>query len=232
MAERDAELFAWSAKEVLTFERDRVSPIKTGLDLYRLIQSILSEITWDFDNEDASSRAVLETAKDEDAVQEYLAEQFRLRAKDRYHTARESEVAEGNMPDIVISAVGVPFAVAIEGKHGGKSWSTNSLEDALRSQLSEDYLRPANRRHGVLVISNHKRRGWLHPVSKKNINFADMIAYLRGVAATIASNAVGPISVAVVGIDALPRRRKRGARKNKPSPKKKKSKLTRSRVVR
>src|ERR1700716_167791 len=50
-----------------------------------------------FDHEDASSRAVLETAKDEDAVQNYLAEQLRLRSKGRYHTARENEVAEGNM---------------------------------------------------------------------------------------------------------------------------------------
>jgi hypothetical protein len=215
MAERDAEHLAWNANEILAFERHHISPIKTGLDLYRLTQSILAQITWDFDNANASSRAVLETAKDEDAVQEYLAEQFRLRARDRYHTARESEIAEGNMPDIIIAAVGAPVEVAIEGKHGGKGWSTNSLEDALRKQLSEDYLRPENRRHGLLVISNHKRRGWLHPVSKKNINFTEMIAYLQGVAATIVSNSVGGISVTVVGIDALPRQRKRSTKLGK-----------------
>ncbi len=158
MAERDAEQSPWSTKELLAFEREYVSPIRTGHDLHRVAQQVLSEIVWDFGSGDASSRAVLETARDEDAVQEYLHEQFRLRAKDRYHVAREAEIAEGNMPDILLSAVGAPFAVAVEVKHGGKGWSTNELEASLRTQLAEDYLRPSERRHGIFVVSNHKSR--------------------------------------------------------------------------
>jgi hypothetical protein len=209
MAERDAEIPAWNAEEVLKFERDHVLPVKTGLDLYRLTQALIKEIDWDFENQDASSRAVLETAKDENAVQNWLHEQLRHRAKDRFHATREPEVAEGNMPDILVSAVAVPVEIAVEAKHGGKGWSTKALEDALRGQLAEDYLRPLNRRHGVFVITNHRRRSWTHPHTGKRFNFSEMIAYLNGVASNITSNAVGDVNVTVIGIDALPRKRRR-----------------------
>jgi len=227
MAERDAEQSPWSTKELLAFEREYVSPIRTGHDLHRVAQQVLSEIVWDFGSGDASSRAVLETARDEDAVQEYLHEQFRLRAKDRYHVAREAEIAEGNMPDILLSAVGAPFAVAVEVKHGGKGWSTNELEASLRTQLAEDYLRPSERRHGIFVVSNHKSRGWKHPKTGKKLSFEEVIAYLQSCAHGIAANDSGPISVVVVGIDALPRRRKRSVasveKKSKAAPVKPKS---------
>jgi hypothetical protein len=211
MAERDAEIPAWRAEDILRFEREHILPVKTGADLYRLAQAVLAEVGWDFENENASSRAVLETAKDENAVQNWLDEQLRLRAKDRFHVSREPEVAEGNVPDIVMSAASAPVEVAIEVKHGGKKWSTQTLESALRNQLAEDYLRPANRRHGIFVVTNHRRRGWTHPHSGQRFTFSEMITYLNEVAARITSNAAGEIAVAVVGIDALPRPRRRGS---------------------
>jgi len=198
---------------LLLFERQHTLPVKTGGQLYRAARKVVGEIGWDFDHEDASSRAVLETAKDEDAVQNYLAEQLRLRSKGRYHTARENEVAEGNMPDIVLSATQSTAEVAIEAKHGGKKWSTATLEAALRGQLADDYLRPSQRRHGLLVITNHKKRGWTHPGMGASLSFAAMIAYLNEVSDTITRNAVGDVSVSVIGIDALPRPRTRSSKK-------------------
>ena len=126
MAERDTDLFAWSPAEVVAFERDKLLPVKTGVQLYRVVQKVISAIGWDFANSDASARAVLETAKDENAVQNWLAAEMRHRAKGRYHTARETEVAEANMPDIINAAVGAQVEVAVEAKHGGKNWSTNT----------------------------------------------------------------------------------------------------------
>jgi hypothetical protein len=101
------------------------------------VQAVIKEIGWEFDNADASSRAVLETARDEDAVQQWLAADIKHRAKGRYHASRESEVAEGNMPDVLVSAIGVLAEVAVEAKHGGKEWSTKGLEKSLRTQLAE-----------------------------------------------------------------------------------------------
>jgi hypothetical protein len=215
MAERDADPPAWSPAQVLAFERDRTLPVTTPDQLYRAAKGVLLQIASDFDHEDASSRAVLETARDENAVQTYLAEQLRLRAKGRYHVTRENEVAEGNMPDIQLSATQAGCELAVEAKHGGKGWSTKMLEAALRGQLAEDYLRPLQRRRGILVVTNHKKRGWKHPATNKPLTFGEMIAYLESKAAKIGRNKVGDISVCVVGIDALPRERTRKAKKTR-----------------
>ncbi|MGH9551275.1 MAG: hypothetical protein ACRD3W_17965, partial [Terriglobales bacterium] len=218
MAERDADVTAWRPAEVLAFERDKTLPVKSAPQLYKLVQGVINEIGWEFDNADASARAVLETARDEKAVQEWLAAEIKHRAKGRYHASRESEVAEGNMPDVLVSAVGALVEVAVEAKHGGKEWSTKQLEESLRNQLAEDYLRPAIRRHGVFVVTNHRKRGWTHPATRKRLTFAEMIAYLNGVAAGLKRNSVGDIAVTVIGVDAVKKRRgrARGNRKKVP----------------
>ena len=218
MVERDADVTPWRPAEVLAFEREHTLPIKSGPQLYKLVQSIINEIGWEFDNADASARAVLETARDEKAVQEWLAAEIKNRAKGRYHASRESEVAEGNMPDVLISAVGALVEVAVEAKHGGKEWSTKQLEGSLRDQLAEDYLRPATRRYGVFVVTNHRRRGWTHPATRKRLTFAQMIAYLNGVAAGIERNAVGDVAVTVIGIDAVKKRRTRARGDRQKTP--------------
>jgi hypothetical protein len=209
MAERDADPPAWLPAQVLAFERERMLPVTTPDQLYRAARAVLIQIAWDFGHEDASSRAVLEGARNENAVQTYLAEQLRLRAKNRYHVTRENEVAEGNMPDIQLSATQATWELAIEAKHGGKGWSTKTLEDALRGQLAEDYLRPPQRRRGILVITNHRKRGWKHPKTNKSLSFSDMIAYLESRAATLTRNRLGDIAVCVIGIDSVPRARTR-----------------------
>jgi hypothetical protein len=85
-------------------------------------------------------------------------------------------------------------------------------------QLAEDYLRPATRRHGVFVVTNHRRRGWTHPATRKRLTFAQMIAYLNGVAAGIKRNAVGDVAVTVIGIDAVKKRRTRARGDRQKTP--------------
>jgi hypothetical protein len=64
---------------------------------------------------------------------------------------------------VIIGSTAAEVEVAIEVKHGGKGWSARDLEGALTGQLAEDYLKPAKRRHGVLVVSHHGRRTWRAP---------------------------------------------------------------------
>ncbi len=123
------------------------------------------------------SAQLLERAKDEDEVQHWLVEQMNARARGRFHAMREAEVAIGDRPDVIIASTSASCEVAIEVKHGGKGWTARDLESALRTQLAEDYL-------------------------KKPISFSDLIAWLSGIAATITENAVGPIVVKCVGINA------------------------------
>ncbi len=202
MAERDTEIPAWAVTDILTLERQHTAPVKTGSDLFRVLLSTLDDIRFSFDNEDASSRPVLETAVDEDAVQNWLADQLNLRAKGRFHVHREAEVAGKKQPDVSVSSTSAPCEVAIEVKHGGKDWSVRELEEALRQQLAKDYLKPASRRHGVFLITHHGKRTWRHPVTKKIMIFTDLIAHLSTIALTLLRNKTGPIEVTVVGVDA------------------------------
>ena len=203
MAERDAEGHAWSIAEVLHFEQEWTSPISSDPDLFRTVRSRLANIAFSFERADMSSRHVLMTAVDEDAVQNWLAEQLLLRSMGQFHVHRESEVAAKKKPDMVISATAVPFEVALEVKHGGMSWSAAELERSLRHQLAVDYLKPQNRRHGVFVVTHHKpNRTWRHPLTRNKLSFSDLIAFLQDVGAGLMSNESGSIEVSVVGIDA------------------------------
>jgi hypothetical protein len=200
-AERDAEIPAWTAAEVLTFEREAIAPAKTGADLLRVVLGVLADIALNLTKGDFNSRALLERAKDEKEVQQWLAEQMNARARSRFHAFREPEVAIGDKPDLIIASATPPHQVAIEVKHGGKDWSGSDLEKALRVQLAEDYLKPDYRRHGVLVITHHRNRRW-YASDNKPMSFSDLIDRLSGIAATITETAVGHITVKCVGINA------------------------------
>jgi hypothetical protein len=201
-AERDAENPAWNAAEVLTFQRQFTAPVKTGADLLRVVMGIFGDIAQNLTHGDVTSRPLLERAKDEDEVQHWLVEQMNARARGRFHAFREAEVAIGDKPDVIVASTSAPCEVAIEVKHGGKGWSARDLEGALRKQLAEDYLKPESRRHGVLVVTHHRERRWLRISDNKPVSFWDLIAWLSGIAATITENAVGPIVVKCVGINA------------------------------
>jgi hypothetical protein len=223
-AERDSESPAWSTAEVLTFQRQFTAPAKTGADLLRVVMGVLGDIAQNLTHGDVTSRPLLERAKDEDEVQHWLVEQVNARARGRFHAFREAEVAIRDKPDVIIASTSAPCEVAIEVKHGGKGWTARDLESALRTQLAEDYLKPESRRHGVLVITHHRDRRWLRISDNKPISFADLIAWLSGMAASMTENAAGQIVVKCVGINAwkdesIPASPKQEKTKSKPSAK-------------
>jgi hypothetical protein len=202
-AERDAEPPAWSPSEVLTFERERTAPAKTGADLLRVVLAVLRDIQFVLHKGDASSRKLLQRAENEDEVQNWLAEQLMLRAKGRYRAFREAEVALGDKPDVIVASSAATCEVAIEVKHS-KNWTVRQLEDALRTQLAEDYLKPEARRQGVLVITHHATRQWRDTETNDLITFDHLIQRLESIAASLQRNAVGVIAVRCAGIDATP----------------------------
>ena len=65
----------------------------------------------------------------------------------------------------------------------------------------------------MFVVTNHRKRGWTHPATHKRLTFAEMIAYLNGVAAKLTTNSVGEIAVTVIGIDTMKKPRKRAREK-------------------
>ncbi|MGO1078147.1 hypothetical protein [Inquilinus sp. CA228] len=202
-AERDSEIPAWSAKEVLGFERQHTAPVKTGADLLKVVMGVLVDIQRGLTAGDVTSRPLLERAASEDEVQNWVVEQINFRSRERFHAHREAQVAGGNMPDIILSSTAAPCQVAIEVKHGGKGWSFADLENALRNQLAGDYLKVAERRHGILLVSHHKNRAWIDPTTSKRLTFERLIEQLGAVAAELVENkSLDPIEVRCVGIDA------------------------------
>ena len=205
MAERDADLPAWTESQVVAFEQERRAPMLTGAQLLDLALDLLQDIQSGLRGGDVSSRAVLELAQDEGPVQQWLGEQFELRGRDYFDVTPEGEVADENRPDLLLTSHASPFQVAVEVKNGRKQWSINALRVALKVQLAESYLKVANRRHGVLVVSNHGPRTWKHPETGASLQFAEMITLLQMEATMIHSNTVGAVVVRVVGIDAASR---------------------------
>jgi hypothetical protein len=203
-AERDAELAAWTPKEVLTFERERTAPVKAGTDLLRLVEAVLNDIQFQFDKRDASSRRLLQRAQDEDEVQNWLVEQLNLRARGRFMALREAEVAQGDKPDVIIASTSAACQVALEVKHS-KNWTLRQLDNALRNQLAENYLKPEERRHGVLVITHHLARQWRDTETNEQMTFDGLIERLASVAATLVRNAAGAIEVKCIGLDTTER---------------------------
>lgn len=201
-AERDSELAPWQPAQVVAFEGTYAAPIRTADDLMRVVMSLLADIQRDLVHEDASSCKLVLAAETEEQVQNWLAEQLRLRANGRFHVHREPEVADKKEPDIVISAIGAPIELAIEAKHGGKDWTVIKLEAALTQQLVTNYLRTAARRRGILVISHHGNKTWRAPEDNAVLTFGGLISRLQRLAEILGSNATGSIKVAVVGIDA------------------------------
>lgn len=203
MAERQSERPVWTPAAVRAFETAALAPIATGDDLLDLVAALIDDIAASFAREDMTSKRVVRTAEDERAVQDWLGEALEQRGRGRFHAFKESQVVEDDRPDIILSSASSDNQVAIEVKHGGKGWSFPDLETALTDQLSTRYLRPANRRHGILVISNHREsRFWRDPAGRTRMTFADVITRLQERAVELTINATGRIVVRVQGIDA------------------------------
>jgi hypothetical protein len=205
IAEADAETRAWSADDVLRFERETVAPVKSGADLLRVVEGIFKDIQLGFGQADGSSAAALRRLETEEEVQNYLAEQLNLRSKGRFHAGRETEVAAGNKPDLLVTSTSVPVQIALEIKHGGKaSWTPKTFRHALGAQLAEQYLLPENRRQGLFVITHHGARTWRDPVARSVWGFAALTGWLADQAKAIVRNRAGGVEIRVVGVDPGP----------------------------
>ncbi len=203
-AEQDAEPPAWTPAEVLAFERRHAAPAKSGEALLRLVMGVLSDIQGSLVHADATSRPLLQRAANEDEVQKWLAEQLSLRANGRFHVHRETQVSQGDKPDIVVFSAAAPFDVAVEVKHGGMDWSVRDLEGAVTEQLAKNYLKPATRRHGILVVSHHGERTWRDMKARKKLLFDDLMKRLGELAGSLEKNRHSAIEVRVFGLDASP----------------------------
>lgn len=208
VAERAADREAWTPDMVRAFETAKLSPIQSGGDLFDLACRLLDDIQWQFEKSDMSDQALVQSALNEAAIQEWLGAKLETMGGGRFRAKREAQVAGNKRPDLVLSGGSPVVEVAIEIKHDEKSWTLPKLRHALHHQLTEQYLLPASRREGILVISNHRdRKYWRDVEGGKPIYFRDLLKILQREAAAIERNSAGFVRVAVKAIDAAPGRR-------------------------
>jgi hypothetical protein len=201
-AEEDAEPPPWTPKEVRGFEERHLLPVKTGEALLDVAVGILADIAASGNRQDAASLHLLRKAEDEGEVQKWLAEQLAFHSGGRFQVHRETKIARADRPDIVLSASPPGVEVAIEVKHGGKSWSCRDLQRALAEQLAGRYLKPGNRKWGILVVTHHGGRQWKHPTTGKLIQFSELREVLRDAARELTEDSSVPGTVRFCGIDA------------------------------
>lgn len=202
MAEVAAERPVWLEKQVADFERSKKGPIRTPDELADVIVGLLGDLSADMQIGDSSPRSILETAKDEYAVQDMLAWYLTREAAGRFTAVREKQINSDLRPDIGVTASISSQELAIEVKHGEMNWTLPALEDALRNQLARDYLKVPMRRRGILLISNHRKaRFWWDKEMETKLSFADAVAYLSEIAKGLTENETGPIRVSVHGLD-------------------------------
>lgn len=202
IAERDSDLPPWTTAQVLQLEQRHTLPVRFGSDLLRVVIAALKNIQYVFDHGDASSKELLTTARDEGAVQNWLAEQLKLRSKERFHAFREVVVADENRPDVTVSSASSIDELAIEAKHANKGWTLRDLEEAVRTQIAKKYLRASNRRHGILVVTLHGSRTWRRGRGQPALSFDEVIAHLQSIASVIKKNDTGPVELRVIGLSA------------------------------
>lgn len=220
MAERQSERPPWSAGEVRDFEIKATGPIRSAADLFDLVRSLVIDIAASFSIADMSPKSVVRTAEDESAVQDWLGSELNQRSGGRFHAHKEAQIVNHDRPDIIVASASSSDEVAIEVKHGNMNWSFADLSEALADQLATRYLGPDNRRHGLLVISNHREsRFWRDKARKRRIPFAELIEKLQKQARGTTENDTGPVTVDVRGIDAAAARSRKTEAPNAP-PKK------------
>jgi hypothetical protein len=203
IAERAADRPPWTPEQVIQFEAHRLAPIATGDDLFGLVGDLIEEIDWSFSHGDMSARAVVESASNEEAVQQWLGKTLEAMSGGRFVCHQEAQVAGAKRPDLVVTATSAPVEVAIEIKHDDKGWTLPQLSAALRHQLAEQYLQPERRRHGFLVVTHHRSsRFWRDNSARRRMGFAEVMKRLAREASDLTANSSGAVRVSARGLDA------------------------------
>jgi hypothetical protein len=122
----------------------------------------------------------------------------------RFKVHREPQVDDDKRTDIEVSSAAGKVCIEIKPVDSHRSYSANSLTQALREQLVGQYLRGQNSKHGVLVIFRLDDKKWETPGGPERGDFNELVEYLTEQAAKIESQSTAVESLKVIGIDCVP----------------------------
>jgi hypothetical protein len=206
----------WNERDIYKIEQDVDLIPHSGDELFALVRRRLRQLADDVTESDFSDGLLLAlldrpprsdeatwAREREKVVQSWVAKNLKDRARGRYAIVREAEVAEQKEPDVLAIGQGSTFAqVAVEVKIAD-NWSTTELREALLVQLGEQYLRPPERRHGILHLTRlDPGRTWRHPETEAQLTFIQLVSYLDDIARGKLRNGSGSTHLAIGSVDA------------------------------
>jgi len=200
-AESDSESEPWSSIDVCEFEVDFLTVPRNPFDLQRLALYRLGDLQHDLLNSDYAQGAVVAQLEKEVAIQNWIADRLRAAQGRSYSIEREPHVAEEKEPDIRFRAKASDANVPMEIKVA-ESWSLAELEDALKVQLIDRYLRDRHNRYGILLLVHQRARpkGW-RSATGEWLNFVQVLEHLRTAARLIAGESPNAPQVEIAVID-------------------------------
>lgn len=184
----DSEFQAWTAGDARAFEQAWEHAPKTGVELQQLAARRIQSIEHELIHGPFNQGATLKLLPNEQAVQNWVAQELRNQQVKSYGVEREPHRAEEKEPDIVLRTKAGDASLAIEIKVA-ESWSCVDLDNALEAQLCGRYLRAASDRHGMLLLVHQSRRpiGWQEPASGRWLTFEQLVDRLTTQAALISA---------------------------------------------
>lgn len=199
----DAEFPPYAPESIVELEKRIEIPPRDRDSLFRVMMDRLEDLQHFFVNDDFTDRHDVSKITNETGMQLRLASRLRDKAHGAYEVIREGEVANRKKPDIQLSAVrGDQKAKAVIEVKIADNWTIKQLEEALRSQLTGQYLRHENCKAGCLLLTYHGRKKyWVHPETKKHLAFLEVVTLLNEKARDIERKAQHDIRLSVFGLN-------------------------------
>jgi hypothetical protein len=200
LLERLAEVERWRPADVRRFEKEHETDPYTDFDLYRIGRKRLRDIKNDVERSDTGLRSQLSEASDERNLRIWLANQLRVRGRNRYTVPQEVEIDRQQHPDIRLENPRAGY-VPIEIKLASE-WSLSVLLERLENQLFGQYLRAHDGRYGFFVLGLiDPSRQWDNPAGGTRLTFEQVIALLETRAAELSVLHGGQKLAEVVALD-------------------------------
>ena len=198
---KESDTPIWSLENIKLFIKSLMRSPTNSDDLFLTCKRCLEDIKLDLEDGDASIASLVKRAELESEVQAYFKNKLDDVARGRFTAVREEEVVNQTFPDIRVSHPDIRGPIGIEIKIA-ENWSGAELQERLFNQLIGQYLRAADSRHGIFLLTFHgKKKHWEEPGSKKKLTFPELLSWLEEEAAKILPQLSGVDNLLVLGID-------------------------------
>jgi hypothetical protein len=201
-AAADAEFTAYDPQDLVILESRYEAPPHDRDGLFTVMMDRLDDLAHNVAHYDFTDRRTLRTITDEVEMQRTLSWRLADKSNGSFVLTREDEVADLKRTDIRFSAVRGDQKAVAEVKIADTRWSLADLELALRNQLVGQYLRHAFCKAGCLLLTyDGRKKYWIHPQTRRHMNFPQVVAYLHEKAQQLAKEMHDEVRLAVFGLD-------------------------------